>query len=580
MKKPCSPNNVRQYAEGGKIDADELMRQMTAKYGAPAAGQANQPPVQQAPRPQPQAPAPQQPQGIIGLLKNRGAQIDRAAGYADGGKIKGPGTPTSDDIDAEVQETGEPIKVSTGERIVSHAQGKLLEQIAKGIGYKSLDDLLEAGTGRPVGPTVKGGRRAAEGGMSPEEREYRLKSGNIAGPDFRGLASAATSFLPDESPLKQWANSGSKPAAPTSAANAAETPATPVSMQSQPVASAFDAPKPAGISAIANQPSDASFMTGKAKFDESGKQIGMDNPDSSGGGFFKDNRAYTVQPTKQEGISKVVSNGVSPLYTNIKPEDAVSGLKNQMIGGDAAAVQEGLARHARANAITQSMIDQQPMGGVAVLADPNAADNAEKTARWRQDDLIAKSRHNPAAGAVAQQLAHNQGNLAQAELSNQAAMRGQDVHAASEAERNKVAMRGQDMTSKNEQARISGNPLDQQAKQIEIDRAKRLSDLQEKAIGGDAAALKALNTLTGKNQDKYVALHAAGGTDPSDPMGLRKLPDQVVVVNERTGERIDRAAGQQMTPQQEYQSALQRANGDKAKIEQINRIAKANGVIQ
>ena len=157
------------FADGGKIDPEELMRRMASKYGTTGAAQAA---PQPAPQPVQQAQPQAKPQGIvggvIGALSGRKEQLEqqerKALGYANGGKIQGPGTPTSDDIDAEVVETKEPIKVSTGERIVSHAQGQLLERVAKGIGYKSLDDLLEAGTGKPVGPTIKGGKVAAEDG--------------------------------------------------------------------------------------------------------------------------------------------------------------------------------------------------------------------------------------------------------------------------------------------------------------------------------------------------------------------------------------------------------------------------------
>lgn len=104
-------------------------------------------------------PVPQQP-GIADCFGNSLGAI----GFKDGGKIKGPGTPTSDSIDAEIQQTGEPIKVSTGERILSKKQDDLMQSIAQGIGFDNLDSLLEAGTGRPVGPTMKGGKRAAAGG--------------------------------------------------------------------------------------------------------------------------------------------------------------------------------------------------------------------------------------------------------------------------------------------------------------------------------------------------------------------------------------------------------------------------------
>lgn len=185
---------TRGFAEGGKIDPDELMRQMSAKYGAPAAGPVTQQPaVQPAPPPvQQQQPKPQQGpgSGIFGVLKGRAAQIDKASGYANGkspegrpsgaamasmgltvglgGKIDGPGIPTSDSIPASVRETGEPIKVSTEERILSKSQDAFLEEIAQASGFDSLNDMLQAGTGQPVGPTIKAGRRAAASGMEPE----------------------------------------------------------------------------------------------------------------------------------------------------------------------------------------------------------------------------------------------------------------------------------------------------------------------------------------------------------------------------------------------------------------------------
>lgn len=98
-------------------------------------------------------------------------------GFANGGKIQGPGTPTSDSIAAMVHPTGEPIKVSTGERIVSAAQEKVLQKIASGLGFDSLDSLLEAGTGKPVGPTIKGGKLAAASGMRIDpNRDYSIPS--------------------------------------------------------------------------------------------------------------------------------------------------------------------------------------------------------------------------------------------------------------------------------------------------------------------------------------------------------------------------------------------------------------------
>lgn len=160
-------------------EAERLMAEMASKYGVSSkpVEQPIQAPKQVAPQPPPQP----QSRGLIGdamnLLGNRQKQIDKASGYACGGKIKahaqggkisGPGTPTSDSIPALVEDTGEPILVANKERIVSHAQDQFLESIATKMGFKSLDAMLEDGTGKPVGPTMKGGRRAARFGANGE----------------------------------------------------------------------------------------------------------------------------------------------------------------------------------------------------------------------------------------------------------------------------------------------------------------------------------------------------------------------------------------------------------------------------
>ncbi len=214
---------TRGFAGGGKIDPDELMRQMTAKYGAPYAG-----PVQQQGIVQPEQQPQQKPQalpqaqgltpGIVGVLKGRQQQLDaqerKAMGYANGGKIKGKGTPTSDSISATVQETGEGISVSTEERILSEAQDAFLEEIAQASGFDSLNAMLEAGTGQKVGPTIKAGRRGAATGMAPEQEQRPEALGidsrvatAIAAPPTLGGAPVARSE-PSGGPLSSSARAG------------------------------------------------------------------------------------------------------------------------------------------------------------------------------------------------------------------------------------------------------------------------------------------------------------------------------------------------------------------------------------
>lgn len=186
------------FADGGAVSkADQLMADIAAKYGVSGtASQGIAQPVQPpALPPQPKAQPAQQPQGILGgitgIIKGRAAQIDKAAGYANGGKpmlggkIDGPGTPTSDSIPAKVRETGEGILVSTEERIISANQEKALQQLATSQGFDSVDQMLEQMTGQPVGPTIKAGKHAAATGMPPDDDPFAYRGGqsfSAAGP--------------------------------------------------------------------------------------------------------------------------------------------------------------------------------------------------------------------------------------------------------------------------------------------------------------------------------------------------------------------------------------------------------------
>ena len=87
-----------------------------------------------------------------------------------GGRIRGPGTARSDSVSAKIAETGEEINVSNRERVVSAEQDALLNAIAQGAGYKSLDAMFKD-FGMPVGPKVKDGKRHAADGMAPEPDE-------------------------------------------------------------------------------------------------------------------------------------------------------------------------------------------------------------------------------------------------------------------------------------------------------------------------------------------------------------------------------------------------------------------------
>ena len=145
-------NKKNGYADGGKVDPEELMRQMSAKYGAPTAQQPAPQPVQQ-PRPvqQPQQPAPQG--GLMDRMRaaatgNLDQRMRAAGAYAEGGpigvggrQVLGEGDGKSDSLPAVID--GEhPAALSTGEFVmpieaVQHfglaKLNKMVEQARKGL---------------------------------------------------------------------------------------------------------------------------------------------------------------------------------------------------------------------------------------------------------------------------------------------------------------------------------------------------------------------------------------------------------------------------------------------------------------
>jgi len=609
------------FADGGQISkADQLIAEMNAKYGVSGNSQPAPPPVAQ-PAPQPQPEQKQNSKGLIGdalnLFGNRQKQIDKASGYANGGLIKGIGTPTSDSIDAQVEDTGEPIKVSTKERIVSHEQDKLLQRLAKAMGFESVDAFFEAGTGKPVGPTIKGGKKAAAGGWSLDNNpdEYAkamqatrntlsipsLSTNNSAaqGGIYKdvglpaismGAGQAPTIYDNGGLPTKTDRVSGSLPVATAqnsvSPSNDGPRPwyagassadnrtglemergrraeATSAGVMNDPVKSALQygvvgqngtAQAPAQVPSHASNPLSAGVLL---NYGNEGRSvpapISKQNPGAIvDNQFTEGSRNYTVNPTSQDGVKRVTSPETSPLYTNIDPQKAVVGLKDQMIGGDAASVNEGLSRYANANKITGEMIANRdkdiPAGGYApgILGDGGVeAANAEKTQRWRQDDLLRlATRGNQAAIGA---LLNSDGHRDVAAMNNETSRQNAGVAAQRESNRDQVTMRGQDLNAQNELLRLQGNPLDNQTKQLSLTQAQRISDLQGKAIAGDKNALASLQALTGKNPnaDRYITVQ---GGEEIGPDGMSKIRRPSYVFDQQTGRRVQEDGQQSGAP--------------------------------
>ena len=595
------------YADGGVIGPDGLTDAQRAKKNAAlqGLGMSTTAPAPQQPVPAPvPAPVPQPSatgQGILGILGNRGKQIDKAAGYACGGKVKGHalggkiegiGTPTSDSIDASVRETGEQIKVSTGERIVSKAQDKLLQRLAKAMGYESLDAYLEAGTGKPVGPTIKDGKAAAEDGMSPEERDRRLESGNIAG-QWIGRSSTPTIGASDQSgeysnalktapslsgyvnrgdPVKDVATgianvfSDSAKAARgedgtyneiVAARKARESGqvlgSVPGAQATNPAASAATIP----VGGIADIPIGQNYgneeRSVSQRISKSNPGVVVDNENQ----FTQGGRTYTSAPTSQQGISRITATGANPLYTNIKPEDAVSGLSNQPAVQQATQQQEGIARIERANQIRGEMIDSAIKAnggnGVGILNTEQTLPGGMSISDWNNrvsSGFNTQMSPKEKAAYLAMEGAQGIQRTGQDLLNQQAAARntlearGQDLRSAREVDRDQVTMRGQDINALGDKAKLAMLERNDQRQADQFNLQRRISEgqladseAQRSARTAMAAALEKGDTEGYKQAVKQATIAGikfdgekspkfAEIADPNDKSGLRKIPVQ------------------------------------------------------
>lgn len=510
------PPGILAFADGGAVrpeTADELMARMTAKYGAPSAGKVQAEAAQPVPQPQPKAQPAPQPQGIIGILKGRKEAIDKAAGYAEGGKIKGPGTAKSDSIPATVRETGEGIQVSNGERIVSVEQGKFLDTVARNAGYEGLDHMFKD-AGLPVGPAIKGGKRAAADGMAPEtdpDTDGRRQYSPTYSAAFanRGDSPSITSGLDDR--VK-----AAIAAPPTLGGTVART---------EPAGGALSNPAAGGITIDPFGPKPEKLGSGLAGADTQFNPMGGQQPAKPG----RDTSGIITAESAQ----------------------AAAGVDMQRSGGisgdiDMAGVNDILARE---NKIRGEMQDMKDAGnrlnsgtGVAILGGdgPTEAEkiNAERTNRWAIDDLrdsmkragtrteraaLGQALNQTIAGqnqgwaeTIRQQgITHGQDLSHAAEINRQGIVaRGQDLATQRAIDRNDTIARGQDIRADTAASRINSNEaiakdraqrigqptLAQQRGNAEIDAAR------ERLAGMDAAEIKrrtANFTATGRENPDY-----------------------------------------------------------------------------
>lgn len=274
-------------------------------------------------------------------------------------------------------------------------------------------------------------------------------------------------------------------------------------------------------------------------------------------------------PTLGQGLSGM-TRAISGVGITAPPPASGISLDNSV---DMKGTNDIMAREnkARGEMIALSM---PQVGGPApgILGDGGiAADNAEKTARWRQDDLISLANRGN-QGAIAAALGANArsndvagtnaAQLQAAELQNQTARYGHEVNAQRAAENNRIQMRGQDMTAAEAAARTGvdrerlGILRDAETRAGErtgLERTKIRGEIEDQKIVRDARAGLTAAIISGdpKAIDAAKAKAVAAGikfdkpnnefTSVTDSMGMNvtrtnKDTGQVDIINTKTGE--------------------------------------------
>lgn len=164
----------------------------------------------------------------------------------------------------------------------------------------------------------------------------------------------------------------------------------------------------------------------------------------------------------------------------------------------------------------QSLSSSTPTGGAAVMPDSTEADNAEKTARWRMDDMLsAANRDGTRTGkqvkmAMAQAMMADQtkGNLGM--LQNQTAQRGQDIQANTAVAGHQVQARGQDLqaAAAADQIGLGMRKLDIGTQEGAADRENRLAVARLHADVEGKKLTSAEKLAAAKQQPKWAALPA------------------------------------------------------------------------
>jgi len=411
-----------------------------------------------------------------------------------GGMIAGPGTSTSDSIPAKVRETGEHIDVSNKERIVSASQDALLQKIAQGIGFKNLDALLEAGTGKPVGPTIKAGKKSAATGLDPN-RDYSIPE------DQQTSARQAIATMPAYVPPVEAPVDAAKNFRNTDFSMVA---ADPKGFEAVRRTVAPETPTAAQAVAAIHSPADA-----QAVYPATGqKTFGVDY------GTAAPAQAIAAIPTNDNYRPMT-----SPKQTSFTESGTKESLANPLTAVNMNANNESLAR---ANAIRDSIGNDGTGPKVTMLGNSGLTDTQNLMDKWGREDGTAAAMNqaiaNPkAAGAIASLASSQQGNETAragqligretAAETNSIHQKGQDIAA-------NVTMRGQDIGAQTAAANREGNPLANALTKTQTAAIQSGLD-DKKSVSAMLAEIQNPNTTPERRQALTQAYRLAQGKDPA-----------------------------------------------------------------
>lgn len=444
-------------------------------------------------------------------------------GFSGGGKIQGKGTSTSDSIDAEIEGTGEPIKVSTGERVISAEQDAFLQKLATDLGFPGLEAMLEAGTGRPVGPSVKEGKPAAAYGSSEEELKSVnpmnqsvpaatpgvVRTGNsfseapptpkAAAPTVAEPVKRSHGFasVPSEAEATQAAATRAAASAATAAADSAAAPPQKgfASVPQNPMTAGtqFNAlPKPLNSGSIFRTPglpqvpADPAAAIAAAPVQQAAVTATPAAPAPNQGQAAL-NQPSAAQETNIKAPDTPVNTGVTRKGNSFSGKNLTEDMSNPLNTMDLAGANASMAK---ANAIRQSILDENAGSRFdrgaqsGVIEDSGRVESQALMDKWGRESgatnaMQAAAANPKAAHAIAAihgartsgdaSLNRDAVELATQGEANQTTRRGQDAHLQGVGMQTAATERGQDVTAATAANQLAGNPMDNLVKQTGVD---------------------------------------------------------------------------------------------------------------